>query len=141
MLVLPEHNRCAICHDYRKTLNSMLSRQRQRTDECTSADSCTNYRYLSTPEKVKRMKKLHEQSRLQSQRISRLKTKIDRAVEERGIAVDDALHNDLCATLRENEAVMKENYPPGSFPRIFWEQQQRSSELKNSKSMKWEPAM
>lgn len=32
-------------------------------------------------------------------------------------------------------------YPPGSFERIFWQQQMRCSELQNSKSMKWHPIM
>lgn len=77
------------------------------------------------------MQHLHQQSRVQTQRIQRIRVKIDCELEER---VDDGLHNDLCATLKENE-IVKEKYPSNFFPRIFWEQQQKASQLKSANSM------
>lgn len=55
--------------------------------------------------------------------------------------VDDALHEDLTLTLKENQAFIADKHPPGSFPRIFFEQQHRASQVKDARAMKWEPAM
>ena len=71
----------------------------------------------------------------------RLEKKLSDAIEQRGIEVDDALHQDLRATISECSTEVKHQYSPGSFQCIFWEQQEKASTLKNAKSMKWEPAM
>ena len=67
-----------------------------------------------------------------------LEKKPSDAIEQTGIEVDDALHQDLLATNSECSAEVKEQYSPGSFQRIFWKQQEKASILK---SMKCEPAM
>lgn len=70
-----------------------------------------------------------------------MEKRLEEAIERRGVEVDDALHQDLSVTMAESSAEVLRNHPPGSFPRIFWEQQERASKLKNAKSMRWEPAM
>jgi len=70
-----------------------------------------------------------------------LRERIEKTVEETGIEVSAELHADLVSTMEEHAPSVKENYPPASFLRLFWEQQQRASSLKNSKSMKWSAAM
>lgn len=144
ILVSSREERCVKCSEYRKMLNSMLSRHNGNKDivsERTTADSHTNYRFLRTPEKDERMHQLHRKAKICQQRVNRLKVRLEAAVEQRGILVDSAFHHDLSSTMEENEAIISAKYPPGSFPKIFWEQQHRASKLKDSRSMKWEPAM
>lgn len=103
--------------------------------------SIFNCRYLNSPEKKERLHQLHSKVRLNGQHIRRLERRLKEAIERRGIEVDDALHQDLSAVIDESSSQVKEKHPPGSFSRIFWEQQERASRLKNAKSMRWEPAM
>ena len=52
--------RCDPCKAYRKILNSMLSRQQRATDQSpTQPDSHANFRYLNTPQRKKRIERLH----------------------------------------------------------------------------------
>ncbi len=53
--------RCQKCTDYRRTLNGMASRVcLSKSAERTAPSSHTNYRYLSSPEKVDRLRQLHQ---------------------------------------------------------------------------------
>lgn len=70
LLVPPGVKRCKRCRQYRKTLNSMLSRQRRNasnhSEDPTAASSHTNYRFLNTVEKEKRMQHLHQTAKVQN---------------------------------------------------------------------------
>ena len=96
---------------------------------------------MNSPEKKARMHQLHLKVRASSQQIKRIKKHLDKAIERRGVQVDDALHQDLSTTLADSSSDILSQHPPGSFARIFWEQQEQASKLKNAKSMRWEPAM
>lgn len=96
---------------------------------------------MNTPKKEERLRQLHSKVRVSNQHIRRMERRLKEAIEHRGIEVDDALHQDLCATMAESSSGVKEQYPSGSFAQIFWEQQEQGSRLKNAKSMRWEPAM
>ena len=39
----------------------------------------------------------------------------------------------------EHEKDAMESFPEGSFPRLFWEEQQKAQMLKDRRSMKWHP--
>ena len=69
--------------------------------------------------------------------LEKLKCEIDR----KGIEVDSGLHEDISAIMDSEEHYIQENYPPGSFQQLFWEQQHKAKKMSNSKSMKWAPAM
>ncbi len=74
-------------------------------------------------------------------RVKRLRERLEKVIEERGLEVDVALHEELKETVREKTSEITSHYPPDSFQRIFWEQQQQSMEKKDARSMRWEPAM
>ena len=60
-------------------------------------------------------------------------------IEEKGVQVgDDELHEDLIATMHECMPDIVNKYPPVHSEEFFGSS---SSELKVSRSMKWEPAM
>ena len=134
--------RCGKCNEYRKTLNRMLFRiessKGNNPDKC-HPQSHTNYRFLNTPEKDKRLQRLHQQSRINQQRAERLKVRLERATELRGTMVGEDLHGDLKQIMEENSPFIAESYPQESFARSFWESQQRASSLKDARSMRWDP--
>ncbi len=68
-----------------------------------------------------------------------MKAKIEQVAEEKGIEVDEATHNDLSEIMKESSTTLKDAFPVGSFQTLFWEQQQKTSSLKDSRSMKWHP--
>lgn len=120
----------------------MLSRHRKvNREESSKPGSHTNYRFLSTPLRRVRRARLRATSRVCQQRVKRLTEQLTRVIEERGIAVEEDLHEELVKTMEDTTADMKSKHPPGSFQRLFWEQQERAMQKKDSRSMRWEPAM
>ena len=87
------------------------------------------------------MNQLHSKVRSSSQQIRRMRLRLDKAIEHRGVQVDESLHQDLSSIVADNSSNILDKYPAGSFARIFWQQQEQASRLKNAKSMRWEPAM
>lgn len=82
-----KHARCNACSSYRKVLSAMLHRaesQQRDPDKCNPS-STTNYRYLNTPEKLERMKRLHADVKVSQQRARRLEKRY-RYVPYRGFA-------------------------------------------------------
>lgn len=133
--------RCDVCKHYRKTLTSMLARKENSTTDRTAPNSHVNYRYLSSPEKVKRIQRLHTLQRQTKLQLERMKARISQSIEENGIEVDDEVHDHLVSIAQENAENVLATCPEDSFRRIFWEQQRKAASLKNSKSMKWHPLM
>ncbi len=136
--------RCSCCSNYRKTLNSMLFRaakQDKSGADGSDPSSHVNFRYLSSPQKVNRLQKLHKSVRVSNQRVERLKTRLASVIEKRGIQVESDLHEDLTNIMQDNSKKITDSYPADSFARIFWEQQIKASSLKDARSMKWEPMM
>lgn len=87
------------------------------------------------------MQSLRQKMNVSQKRVKRMKEKMERLIEKRGIVVDSDLHNDLALTMEESTAKIGSEHPPGSFPHIFWEQQYKAMKLTNARSMKWEPSM
>ena len=146
MWKLPEAStgsRCQHCKQYRSVLRSalyrLLKQEQQGTKSCDPS-SHTNYRYLSTPEKLERIKNLHEVVHSKERQIQALHKKIDQVIQEEGIKVDSALHNDL-VTVMKRHSQSDENTTDSKFKDIFWQQQLRAASLKDSRSMRWHPAI
>ena len=74
--------------------------------------SHTNYRHLSTPEKIIRMKRLHTDSRVSQQRIKRLTEKLAMRTELNGVIVDSDFQSDLSLITKDATAVVMEKHPP-----------------------------
>ena len=72
--------------------------------------------------------------------MERLRAKLAKAVEVRSTAVDSDLHSDLVTIMEQNGPLVchqimismlsiinvSDQYQPGSFQRIFWDQQERA---------------
>lgn len=144
-LLIPQSGgtRCGPCEEYRQVLNRLLYRTSHegKDNDKTSTHSHTNYRYLSTPEKVSRMKRMYSQIRITQQQIHRLNARIDKLVEMRGTEVDDELGQHLTNITEEKSDVIAQTHPDGSFAKCFWEQQRKALALKKMSSMRWDPVM
>ena len=132
-------DRCEKCTMYRKTLNKALSRKRQ--DLNTDAPhSHTNHRYLSSPEKVAKIKQLQHTNRMSQKRIVRLTQRFEELTARSGVCLDDGMSNDLKTIIKEEDKSVLELYPKDSFLYLFW-QHQKEALSKNPKGMRWHPLM
>ena len=57
--------------------------------------SHTNYRYLQSSQKDERLTQLHNQARVDQQKIERLKMRIQKLVEKRSVAIDEDIDEEL----------------------------------------------
>ena len=102
--------------------------------------SHTNYRYLTSPEKLEHLRRLHDESRCLQKKLHRCRDRITALVAKEGVSLDMETTDDLHAIMEEENASVVEKYPENSFQRMFWEQQREASS-KSSKGMRWHPAM
>ena len=61
-------------------------------------------------------------------------------VEEKGIELDNQIHNDMLAIMQEKSEEI-ESFPNDSFRQLFWKQQLEAAIKNNPKQMKWHPLM
>ena len=117
--------RCSSCKSHRHTLRSLACRIDKL--ECSlsavdrsAPDSHVNYRFLRTPEKIDRLKRIHSELR-----CTQLEKECDlaKAIEAEGIVVDTDTDADLHEIMTNNDAQIVKTYPEDSFQQVFWKQQ------------------
>lgn len=116
-----------------------MSTRKQKDGDKSNPSSHTAYITLHPQEKNERLHRLQQERKKAMLHISRLKQKIAAIVDRDGITVDEEMHKDLKAMTTEYTKEIEESNPDNSFKRLFWEQQQKASSFKNSKSMRWHP--
>ena len=135
-------SRCEVCKQYRNvirsSLNRLLKQPQIRTESC-EASSHTNYKRLTGPEKDQRMNNLHEVVRSKERQIQSLRKKVSDLIQEEGVKVDDGMHNDLLTIMKKHGP--SNNDTSDKFRDIFWKQQLKAASLKDSRSMRWHPAI
>ena len=87
------------------------------------------------------MKNLHELVRSKEQQIQSLRKKVDDMIQEEGVEVDRTMHNDLLTIMNKHGSSSSEDSSDNKFREIFWQQQLKAASLKNSRSMRWHPAV
>ncbi len=136
--------RCQVCKKHGNTLRAQLSRHNshQATPVSrTDPSSHVSYQSLTEEEKIERMRNLHEKLRQTQKQRDRLKAKLAEVVERQGVEVDSDTNDDLCNITRSEAVQVTEKFPPGSFQRIFWEQQVDAISRKDARGMRWHPLM
>ena len=129
-------DRCDTCVAYRNTLNKAIARKRKATMQ----HSHTNYRYLSSPEKVTRLRELQRKNHQQQNHIARLREKLAELTEKNGVYLDQTMNNDLEKIVKEEDKAVMDRYPKDSFLQIFW-QHQKEALTKHPNGMRWHPLM
>ena len=102
--------------------------------------SRTNFRYLSSPLKHKRLFSIRSRLTAPERKVEYLKKKIEISVSNTGISVDEDLHQDLSNIIQQSTPAIHEQFPEGSFKRLFWEQQREALKV-DSRQMRWHPTM
>ena len=135
--------RCEFCQKYRdNNLCSGLSklvRQQEQKSSNTAICSHTNYRYLSTPEKVERLKNFHTAVVAQRRKIQALQGRLSTIVHTDGVKVDEVTHKGLTQIMNANKD--KLSVTEGNFSSIFWQQQFKAASFNSPKGMRWHPAI
>ena len=141
MLLLAEmlYSRCQQCSKYRTSLHTYSLWQATLSDDRLGASSHTTYSSLTSAEKDRRMKNLHCNVKKCEKRIKSLREKLDKALESRVVA-DDTITEDMEAIIMSdgNKNILDE-FPEGSFARLFWQQQLDALSKKSKKGMRWDP--
>lgn len=106
----------------------------------TKSSSHTNYRYLSTPQRKKRMNCLRARLTSAERKVNRLMKKIQESICREGVPIDMDLHQDLSKIMEDHTPTIHEQFPEGSFKRLFWEQQKQALEC-SPQQMRWHPIM
>ena len=57
--------------------------------------SHTNYRFLSTPEKIERLRNLHKVSRTATKKLLHLKQRLANVIEKQGVQLDGSTNSEL----------------------------------------------
>lgn len=99
----------------------------------------SNNRYLSTPQRAKKMSDLQAKVNKSKQMIKKLKSEIANLTERNGMQVDPELHDDMTTIMRECN--IDKLLPEGSFKRLFWEEQLKMAKQKDARQMRWHPTM
>lgn len=127
---------------YRNSLFSRVSREKSRSstlDPCTSKSSHVNYRFLSSPEKVVRMRQLRTENLAMKRKIANLEAKINDIICKEGIEFDDETTSDLRQIMMEHDSIISK-FPEDSFQPIYWKQQKEAVE-KHKNGIRWHPLM
>ena len=74
-----------------------------------------NYRYLTSPEKMARLHSTKNESRALKMRLKRLEAKLAEMVEKNGVTIDDALSEDMCKMVAENDRRVQEEFKEDTF--------------------------
>ena len=138
-LIISKGYRCVVCIKYRSKLRSQLSRHWNEnvTIPRTALSSHVNFRYLKTPKKRKRMMNLRTDAYAKKIELLRIRKKLQSC----GIRVDENLHQDLISIMTSHHQKILEEFPPGSFQRLFWEEQFKSAKLSDAHGLRWHPMM
>ena len=135
--IIVQEGKCPSCRSFRPNLRAIHSRWSKKPQSPKTPQNCTNHRFMNTPQKIKRIKKLQARTSLLEKEVKVLKEQIEAAA----IPVDEALSRDLATTMEENNETVITQFPAGSFQRLFWEQQLQATRVSNMKQMRWHPVM
>lgn len=72
--------------------------------------------------------------------VKRMEEVIRLSTEERGISVESCLHQDLLTIMNDNNHDIQQQFPTGSFRRLFWEEQLKCAQG-GARQMRWHPTM
>jgi prolyl oligopeptidase PreP (S9A serine peptidase family) len=103
--------------------------------------SHTNYRFLTEEEKKERLNLVHQRARVAEKKVKKLQKRLKELCEKQGKSLDTQTDMDIRDIMQANKAMICEQYPIGSFARIFWEQQLEASSKSDARQMRWHPAM
>ncbi len=85
-----------------------------------------NHRYLSTPEKMNRLRAFGKKNRLLHKKMRELQKKLDKVLEADSVSINDELSNGLQEVMDDNTHLVSSQFPEDTFQSIFWKHQMES---------------
>lgn len=121
----------------------MATREKNHSSSALDTSSHVNYKCLTPSEKDTRIAAVKHENRLLRLKLRRLTAKLDAIVQKEGVTLDDEIASDIGQIMAEEEEAVHSAFPPGSFQRIFWEQQKDclSRSGNDMKGMRWHPLL
>ena len=140
--VLTSALKCPQCVSYRNTMRAMYHRwqKRKSSSPIHSTSTHTNDRWLTTPERKIKTSLLKLRVRSAESTVKYLKDKINASTRKLGVDVDDSLHSGLESIMSANTSQILDNYPEGSFHRLFWDQQAKALSTA-PRQRRWHPML
>lgn len=121
---------------YRANLFSLVSKAKEYRPITSS--SHINIRYLSALELKDRTTELQHTKKCLQLKISALKEKMAKSVENEGIILDEGISSDFKKIMNDEDKQVTESLLPDSFKSIFW-QQQKEALRRKSNGQRWHP--
>ena len=134
IVVAVSDTRCSSCKSYRNQLRATYSRWLKKSP------TLRNVQIISTLI-LHRRKSIQNRATNAENELKQLKARIASSAEKNGISVDSYLHADLKEIIAENQQSIYDQFPEGSFKRLFWDQQAQAASLADTRQMRWHPVM
>ncbi|CAC5389786.1 THAP9 [Mytilus coruscus] len=143
--LLVQGNRCSPCSQLRRVLISRKHRREEK--ERKSKENIPNYLHSTIGHtKMSRhelITKIHQQkdkiTTLQSE-IDKTQRKFQREVSSRGVTLDFCQSLEMQDTMAACSTEIMKAFPDAnSYQRLFWAEQQKSTNVKSLKGMRWHP--
>ena len=144
ILIPSTSSRCPPCQKHRASLRAQLSSLRKaevRSEARSDPRSRVNLKSLTKEELTSRAKRLSALQTSTARKLACIQTKLSAAIASSGHTVDGPSHADLTQMVEQHSSDIASRYSPGSFPRLFWEQQLQAARQKDSRGMRWHPIM
>ena len=138
--LIVSQGKCNSCMHYRSQLRAMHSRWERRSIASASA-KFTNHRYMRSPQKLQKLKELQARAYDAERDVKRLREQLEQSIFKNGVAIQKPLSEDLLAIMRNSNSMIQEQFPEGTFRRLFWDQQFKAANTKDSRQMRWHPCM
>ena len=103
--------KCDSCKSYHPSLRAKYSRWLKKA---SSPAKYANNRYLTTPQRQKKMKVLKQRVYSAERELHRVHERINKSTESKGVVLDDSLSDDLTAIMEESTSYVHEYFPEGS---------------------------
>ena len=129
---------CVCVCTCRSSLHSLATREKRQSSNQAAPNRRSNYRYLSSPEKIQRLHQLRKNELAMKKKIDRLKAKLSKILEDESVVLDDDTSLDLRQIMEEEEPAVLDGSPKNSFQVMFWSQQKEALR-KQKRNMRWHP--
>ena len=106
---------CLACIKYRNTLRALICKLSKAR---THPHPKTNVRFLRTPQRNARLRSLRAAIRNKNQQLKRMRSRLEKIMEDDGVVVDDELSKDLESIIDDDANAVKDE-----FKSIFFQQQ------------------
>lgn len=147
--LLIANNRCNSCKVIRKALLARLNRQSSVKSHQIDFTHYTKPNvFLTSPERWLKLRQFSDRNTELTKKVTRLEEKIEHyskyceaLICNQGETLNESDNCDILQLAEDCQTTVSDQFPEGSFQRIFFQQQLKYNSLLNKTSMRWHPAI